>query len=110
MQSDVPQARNDETPRPHGDIQRTQQEENEEEVGEEGQPFAVRLSIEEGRQCKAEFSFLCCFASTETTRLIRDGEPKTATSTFTQLLSSEEIEVDVLPSLTVRTVSVDVSK
>ena len=31
----------------------------------------------------------CCFASTETTRLIRDGEPRTATSTFTQLLSSE---------------------
>ena len=44
MQSDVPQARNDETPRPHGDIQRTQQEENEEEVGEEGQPLAVPLS------------------------------------------------------------------
>ena len=31
----------------------------------------------------------CCFTSTETTRIIRDGEPRTATSTFTQLLSSE---------------------
>ena len=27
--------------------------------------------------------------STETIRLIRDGEPRTATSTFTQLLSSD---------------------
>ena len=38
------------------------------------------------------FYFLCCFTSTETIRLItsiRDGEPKTATSTFTpQLLGS----------------------
>ena len=30
----------------------------------------------------------CCFTSTETVRTIRDGEPRTATSTFTQLLSS----------------------
>ena len=30
-----------------------------------------------------------CFTSTETLRIIRDGEPRTATSTFTQLLSSE---------------------
>ena len=30
----------------------------------------------------------CCFTSKETTRLIRDGEPTTATSTFTQLLTS----------------------
>ena len=33
----------------------------------------------------------CCFTSTETTRAItsiRDGEPRKATSTFTQLLSS----------------------
>ena len=27
-----------------------------------------------------------CFTSTDTVRLIRDGEPRTATSTFTQLL------------------------
>ena len=31
----------------------------------------------------------CCFTSTETVWIIRDGEPSTATSTFTQLLSSE---------------------
>ena len=30
----------------------------------------------------------CCFMSTETVRTIRDREPRTATSTFTQLLSS----------------------
>ena len=88
LQSNVPQARNDETPRPHGDIQRTQQEENEEAVGEEGQPFAVRLSIEE---VQTWIFVSCCFASTETARLIRDGEPKTATSTFTQLLSSDQL-------------------
>ena len=33
-------------------------------------------------------SVQCCFTSTETIRTIRDGEPRTATSTFTQLLSS----------------------
>ena len=32
--------------------------------------------------------FQCCFTSTETIRLIRDGRPRTATSTFPQLLSS----------------------
>ena len=30
----------------------------------------------------------CCFTSTETIRRIRDGEPMSATSTFTQLLGS----------------------
>ena len=35
------------------------------------------------------FKFRCCFTSTETIRTIRDGEPRTATSTFTQLRSSE---------------------
>ena len=30
-----------------------------------------------------------CFTSTETVRTIRDGEPRMATSTFTQLLSSD---------------------
>ena len=32
----------------------------------------------------------CCFTSTETIRAVRDEEPKTATSTFTQLLSSDK--------------------
>ena len=31
----------------------------------------------------------CCFPPTETTRTFTDGEPRTATSTFTQLLSSD---------------------
>ena len=34
-----------------------------------------------------------CFTSTETTRLVRDREPRTATSTFTQLLTSVSVEV-----------------
>ena len=33
--------------------------------------------------------FLCCFTSTETIKLISDGEPRTSTSTFTQHLSSD---------------------
>ena len=31
----------------------------------------------------------CCFTTTETIRRVRDGEPRTATSTFTQLLSCD---------------------
>ena len=38
----------------------------------------------------------CCFTSTETVRTIRDGEPRTATSTFTQLLSSVSVFVSAL--------------
>ena len=34
------------------------------------------------------FSFQCCFTSTKTISLLGTGEPKTATSKFTQLLSS----------------------
>ena len=40
--------------------------------------------------------FQWCFTSTETIRLIRDGEPWMATSTFTQLLSSDE-DTHLLP-------------
>ena len=36
-------------------------------------------------------SFQCCFTSTETIRLIGDGEPRTSTSTFTQLLSCAQV-------------------
>ena len=32
----------------------------------------------------------CCFTSTEIVRTIRDGEHRTATSTSTQLLTSEQ--------------------
>jgi len=35
------------------------------------------------------FQVQCCFTSTETIRTMKDGEPRTAISTFTQLLSSE---------------------
>ena len=45
------------------------------------------------RGCKVTMT-RCCFTSTETARLIRDGEPRTATSTFTQLLSSGNTEED----------------
>ena len=39
---------------------------------------------------RAVFNLLrCCLTSTETLRTIRDREPRTATSTFTQLLGSE---------------------
>ena len=41
-------------------------------------------------------SFQCCLTSTETIRLIRDGEPRTDTSTFTRLLNSRLL---VLPLL-----------
>ena len=42
-----------------------------------------------GTNCDQRLSMVqCCFTSTETARLIRDGEPRTATSTFTQLLKS----------------------
>ena len=34
------------------------------------------------------FFFECCFTSTETTRTIKDREPRSSTSTFTQPLSS----------------------
>ena len=36
----------------------------------------------------------CCFTSTETIRTIKDGEPRTATSTFTQLLSTASSHAD----------------
>ena len=39
----------------------------------------------------------CCFESTETTlKIIRDGEPRTSTSTFAQLLASDPDDCSVL--------------
>ena len=35
------------------------------------------------------FQVQCCFTPTQSVRTIRDGDPTTATSTFTQVLSSE---------------------
>ena len=57
-------------------------------TGNPGQP--PRLS----HSSWAPISLQCCLTSTETVRCVRDGEPRTATSTFTQLLSS-----DLSPSL-----------
>ena len=57
-------------------------------TGSPGQPprlaFTQFLSSDSG-----ELSLSWCFTSTETIRLIRDGEPRTAISTFTQLLIAE---------------------
>ena len=38
-------------------------------------------------------SVQCCFTSTEIVMIVRDGEPRTATLTFTQLLSSEVVYI-----------------
>ena len=38
------------------------------------------------------FIVQCCFTFTETIRTVRDGEPRTSTSTVTQLLSSETLQ------------------
>ena len=38
----------------------------------------------------------CCFTSTETVRTIKDGEPRTATSTFTQLLNSDVTSTETI--------------
>ena len=46
----------------------------------------------------------CCFTSTETIRTIRDGEPRTATSTFTQLLSSEIVQCCFTSTETIKTI------
>ena len=43
------------------------------------------------------FFFKCCFTSTEATRDVRDGEPRTSTSTFTQLRG---IDIFGLPAST----------
>ena len=49
----------------------------------------------------------CCFTSIETVRTIRDREPRMATSTFTQLLSSVvRVQCCFTSTETVRTVSV----
>ena len=49
-----------------------------------------RLTAGPSRLTLAGTFFLkCCFTSTETMRTIRDGEPRAATSTFTQLLRSD---------------------
>jgi len=52
------------------------------------------VRIDNKLEFKQEFKFnVQCFTSTETIRAIRDGEPRTATSTFTQLLNSGKRKV-----------------
>ena len=48
----------------------------------------------------------CCFTSTETTRTIRDGEPRTAACTFTYLLSSGVILSHLVYKVTISVFSV----
>ena len=46
----------------------------------------------------------CCFTSTETVRTIMDGESRTATWTFTQLLSFEAVQCCFLSTEAVGTI------
>ena len=46
----------------------------------------------------------CCFTSTETIRTVRDGEPRTSTSSFTQLLSSVKGRLPFLYSASIRVI------
>ena len=46
-----------------------------------------RIQVRQFRDSLLFSSVQCCFMSTETLRTVRDGEPRKATSTFTQLLS-----------------------
>ena len=49
---------------------------------------AGRLGCSKLKADPPMLSVQCCFTSTETVRTIRDGEPRTATWIFTQLLGS----------------------
>ena len=61
-----------------------------------------------GTNCDQCLSMVqCCFTSTETVRLIRSGNPRTATSIFTQLLNSDPLP-HLHPSLIRLMVSVSV--
>ena len=54
--------------------------------------YSYNLSLRErerGREREGEGERERALASTETVRTVRDGEPRTTTSSFTQLLSSE---------------------
>ena len=55
--------------------------------GSPGRP--PRLSNTAPDLCVTKIQSQCCFKSTEAVRSIRDGEPRTAMSTFTQLLISD---------------------
>ena len=61
-------------------------------TGNPGRP--PRLSHSSSALSRLQMQY--CFTSTETMETIRDGEPRTATSTFTQLLSSVETSNAIL--------------
>ena len=64
--------------------------------GRPGRP--PRLSHSSRGLLAEQFKFRrCCFTSTETVRTIKDGEPRTSTSTLTQPLSSEGGYTNVYP-------------
>ena len=64
------------------------------EYGIDATPTNFKYSASDGECYQDEQVHVqCCFTSTETIRTIRDREPRTVTSTFTQLLSSEDEEV-----------------
>ena len=49
---------------------------------------ACQIPVNKGTDNNATYTFIffkCCFTPTETVRTIRDGEPRTSTSSFTQL-------------------------
>ena len=50
--------------------------------------LSVKVSVSSLSLLRRSCSVQCCFTSTETIRTIRDGEPRTSTSTLTHLLSS----------------------
>ena len=50
---------------------------------------SANTNPEEKRSAMKLVRAQCCFTSIETVQTISDGEPRTATSTFTQLLSSD---------------------
>ena len=56
-------------------------------------------SLDTPRRYQPFVSFQCCFTSTETIKLIRDGKSRTATSTFTQLLGSDYSDSQKAPAL-----------
>jgi len=64
------------------------------EYGIDATPSNFKYSASDGECYQDEQVHVqCCFTSTETIRTIRDREPRTVTSTFTQLLSSEDEEL-----------------
>ena len=67
-------------------------------VGERTQPHVTGLGVRSIGLAESDYrSVQCCFTSTETTRTIRDGEPRMATSTFTQPLSSSQFNATLRP-------------